>query len=68
VVCSTTLSVSQTALRHMVGRLVNNELERVWKEVVKVLSQYLSGCNEEVHVNLSQDSRLSDRDLNPRPP
>jgi hypothetical protein len=36
-----------TSLRQMVGRLVNNELEWMWKEVVVVnfqlLSQHLAG-------------------------
>jgi hypothetical protein len=40
---------------------MNNELERMLKEVVeakfKVLSWYLSGGTKETHENLSQDSQ-----------
>jgi hypothetical protein len=34
VVYSTTPSTSQTTQRQLAGRLVNNELERIWKELV----------------------------------
>jgi hypothetical protein len=36
---------------------VNNELERMWKEVVVVHFEVLSGGTEENYVNLSQDSQ-----------
>jgi hypothetical protein len=49
--------------------LINNELERIWKEVViakfKVLLWHLPVWTEE---NLSQDSQSLDPDLNPGPP
>jgi hypothetical protein len=51
---------------------MNNELERVWMEVVvvyfMVISQHLPGSTEEHHKPLSQDSQSLGRDLNQRPP
>jgi hypothetical protein len=50
VVCLTTLSVAQTEKRRMI-RLINNELERIWKEAVGVPRQLPTGT-EEGHENL----------------
>jgi hypothetical protein len=48
-----TLSVTQNAYRQMFRQLVNDELERVWKEAIltysKVLSQYSHGETEVNH-------------------
>jgi hypothetical protein len=53
----------------MIGRLMNNELERIWKDTAvayfKVLSQHLHGGTG---VNLSRGNRYSDLDLNSGPP
>jgi hypothetical protein len=42
----------------MIGLLMNNELEWIWKELAmarfKFLSQHLLGGTEESHKNLSQ--------------
>jgi hypothetical protein len=42
----------------MIGLLMNDELERIWKKAVlvyfKLLSQHLSGGTEEYHESLSQ--------------
>jgi hypothetical protein len=47
----TTFAVAQNQLRWMIGLLMNNELERVWKETViavfKVLFRHLPGGTEE---------------------
>jgi hypothetical protein len=52
--------------------IVNDELEKIWKEAVmtkfKVLSWYLPGGSEENHKNLSQDSQSPSQDLNLGPP
>jgi predicted P-loop ATPase len=51
---------------------MNDELERIWKEMVmayfKVPSWHLSEESEEKHKNLSQDSRSPGQDLNLRHP
>jgi hypothetical protein len=52
--------------------IVNNELERMWKEAVmasfKVLSKHLPGGPEEKHEHLSQDSPSLGQELNLGPP
>jgi hypothetical protein len=56
----------------MIRSLVNNELERMWKEVVmaqfKVISLRLSGGTEEDHGKPRLESRSLGRDLNLEPP
>jgi hypothetical protein len=44
---------------------MNNELERMWKEV---LSGRPLGGTEETHENLSQDIRYMGQGLKPEPP
>jgi hypothetical protein len=43
VVYFTTSPVSQVVKRRMVGRLVNNEVARIWKEAGRVLIETLPG-------------------------
>jgi hypothetical protein len=52
-------------------RLMNNELERIWKEVVvwiEVVTRHLSEGTEENHRNLNDDNLSPIRDLNPKRP
>jgi hypothetical protein len=58
----TTLSVAQIIYRRLIGWLMNNELERIRKEV---LSRNLTWGAEENHDKPRSDSWL-DRDLNPK--
>jgi hypothetical protein len=52
--------------------IVNNELERMWKEAAvalfKELSRHLTGRTEETHENLIQTSLSLGRNLNPGSP
>jgi hypothetical protein len=47
----------------MVGQLVNNELERIWKEMIttlfEILSQYFLRGTEEAHRKKSQVGIIS---------
>jgi hypothetical protein len=56
----------------MVGRLANNELERMWKEVImaqfEILSWHLHGGTERNRENYCQDSQFLGQDLNLEPP
>jgi hypothetical protein len=46
---------------------MNNDLERIWKEMVVVLSQNLPGMTEESMKTLSQDSQSMGQDSNMGP-
>jgi hypothetical protein len=56
----------------MIRLLMDNALERTWKEAVvayfKVLSRHLPGGTEKTHKNHSQDSLSPGRNLNSEPP
>jgi hypothetical protein len=56
----------------MRGLLINNKLERVWKEaalaLLKVLPRHLPGGTAKTMKNLNEDSRSPGRDFNWRPP
>jgi hypothetical protein len=47
---------------------MTDELKRIWKKEVVVLSHHFPGWNEENRKNSSQDSCSQGQDLNPRPP
>jgi hypothetical protein len=70
VVYLTMLSVPETIYCRMRGWLVNNELERIWKEAVmtwfKLLSQNILGVTEKT--TKTSDSQSLDQDSNLRPP
>jgi hypothetical protein len=72
IVYLTMLSVAQTFLASMIG-LMNNELERMWKEMVMAqftaLSKHLPGGTRKTTKRpCSQDSQPLSQDLNQRPP
>jgi hypothetical protein len=52
VVYLTTLPVAQTIYRRMVGRQVNNELKRTWKEVDVAYLKLLSLSTKELIINI----------------
>jgi hypothetical protein len=63
------MTVSQTVERRVIEWLMNNELERIWKETVavcfNVLSLHFPGGTKETHENLRQVSRSPGRYFNP---
>jgi hypothetical protein len=63
-----TLSVVLAKQCQITGQLMNNRLERMWKEAVMAYSKvpplHLTGGTEENYKYLSQDSRSTGRDLN----